>query len=307
MKRTISLTIFPMGISSDPKSEITQVPRELFDRIVSIYPEGRQRRSFSMTLPIDDDRTIAVRQGLKGAGFIERGSKFGPSGGHYVAVKFVDEYEASDFGHHEWYEVYPSLSGADYVSRDERGRIRNLGERDYTLSQEENAALLAREEDARGKIPMRLYDSIASVPPFALIMGKNAVDAAESAGFHISLKPTTVLNILELTTDVMFPVLSGVCDFRDPKGLPIPFDEPRLCGHLVDGFIQDPLLKYNRKDVLQVLEHEKIVDVAKTKERFGNAVGVSEPLFIVSKRFTEWLMTSDRKLRWKPVELISDN
>jgi len=305
MKNIISFTLFPVGTTKDPDRKMSELPFALYESLAKILPDGKGKRSIYVSLSSDDVRLIAIRAILKEHGYTEVSSKFKTNGiERPIAITETIQYDELDFGYHEWYEIYPSLAGADYASRDEQGRIRNLGERDYTLTDEENAALLAREEDPRGKIPTRIYDTIASVPPYALVMGKHAAEAALSAGLRISTKPTSVHNIFELTADFVFPPLSPACDFRDPQGQPVSSDMPRLCGHLADGFIQDPLLKYNRTDVMRLLTHGKVVDVAQTRERFGNAEGVSEPLFIISKRFTEWLMTIDGKLRWKPVELI---
>jgi hypothetical protein len=305
MKRTISLTVFPVGTSSDPKSEITQIPQDVFDRIVSLYPEGRQRRSFYMSLLADDGRAIAVRKALADAGYIERWAKFGPSGGRYVAVKCVDEYEAGDFGRSEWYEVFPVNMLSDYPSRNAQGLLRNLGDWDYPLTEEERKALLSKKiDEPQKKIPKWAANGLATVGgSSAILMGVGLAKAIEASGFVVPSKPTESSGILEWSPRLVFPKLSTRCQFCDPKGNVIAPDADRTCGFLVDGCVQSPTLKYDRDSMAGITGAGGIDDVAKTYERFGNTSEVADPALVVSKNLAAWLIARDKKLRWKPVEI----
>ena len=303
MRRIVSFTVFPAGTTSDPKSSLTQVPKNVFEKITSLYPEGFKKRAFFLSLPSSDERAILVRNTLTEAGIVERGAKFGSAGGCYLAVTHTDEYELGDFGHHDWYEVYPSRALADYLSRNEQGLIRNLGDRDFMLSDEENADLLAGKHDARGKIPSWAYDMVTGVGA-SRIMGTQVNELLASAKFHIPTKPTTVFGLFEWDPQVIFPILSAQCKFCDPKGIPIPIDGDRSYGMMVDGFIQSPVLKYDRSAVEQVLAQHGEPDVAKTREHFGNGPEVADPIILASRRLTAWLMSHDKKLSWKPVEII---
>ena len=295
---------FSVGIASRLKPQETgcNIPDEIIKEMTVIYPEGEKRRTFFVRLPTEDPRFLAIEDLLARNGYtFTNHLKMETPRSTMLTVTL--EFEPSDFGHHDWYEVYPSRALADYLSRNEQGLIRNLGDRDFMLSDEENADLLAGKHDARGKIPSWAYDMVTGVGA-SRIMGTQVNELLASAKFHIPTKPTTVFGLFEWDPQVIFPILSAQCQFCDPKGIPIPIDGDRSYGMVVDGFIQSPVLKYDRSAVEQVLAQHGKPDVAKTREHFGNGPEVADPIILASRRLTAWLMSHDKKLSWKPVEII---
>ena len=305
MKTTISFTLFPVGASKDPEEKLSDLPLPLYESIASIYPDGRGKRSIYVNLPLGDARLEAIRGKLRENGYVEKGTMFREKGsGKPILMTAIVEYEKSDFGKHDWYEVRPSQMLADYASRNEQGLISNIGDRDYSLSKGENAALVAGREDSRGKIPKWATISVAAVGPYAILMGVVVSKLARESGLIIPTKPTSVSDIVEWDAKVVFPALSSVCDFRDPDGNPVSEAEERRCGHIVDGLNQSPVMKYDRVALLKFLKSKYPFDVAKTSEAFGNTVESADGLFIVSRRLAEWLLKRDAKLHLKPVDLV---
>jgi hypothetical protein len=305
MKTIISFNLFPVGTTKIKERMSSELPLELYERISAIYPDGRGLRSIRVVLPEEDDRLIRIRDLLRVNGYSEESPKFkNPELSKPITMNAEIEYEANDFGKHEWYQITPWLGASDYATRDSQGRIDNIGQRDYALTKEEVNAWRSGGGDPRHKVPPQIATTVALAPPFALISGVDFLERALGKGYRIPVKPTTVVDILEWCPEMIFPTLSAACLFCDPEGRPVSTSEPRLCGHLVDGIFGSPLLKYDKAVVQQWLNGARVDDIAWTRERFGITVRSAGNFLLLSRRLTEWIISTDERIKWEPVLLI---
>ena len=297
---------FSMGLErlAKPGDTRCRVSDELFAEICRIYPEGKGARSFFAKLPTDDSCFIALEALLKRSGY-KFTNRFELETPRSAMLTVTVEYEGKDFGRHSWYEVYPSKLLAEYPSRNPQGLLRNLGDQDYPLSEEERKALLSKKiDEPPKKIPKWADSALATVGGSSvLLMGVGLAKDIEASGFIVPSKPTESAGIVEWNPRLVFPRLSARCQFCDPKGNATAPDADRACGFLLEGCIQSPILKYDRDAVVSITGAGGVDDIAKTVERFGNAPEVAEPALLVSRRLTEWLIKRDKKLLWKPVEI----
>ncbi|MFN7732275.1 MAG: hypothetical protein ACK5OB_10235 [Pirellula sp.] len=276
-----------------------------FSQLCCIYPEGKHARSFFVELPTNDERFIALQEFLVRSGY-KFTDTFRLETPRSIMLRIYFEYEASDFGEHSWYVIYPSRSLSEYPSRNPEGLLRNLGDHDYLLSDSEVEALQAGEieiEELEKRIPEWAKDGLSTAGGYAILMGVEFANSIASRGLSVPTKPTESVAMVEWSPRLVFPRLSARCQFCDPKGNVIALDGDRSYGHLRDGYVQNPNLKYDQEALIGITDRAGMDDVAKSFECFGNAPKVSEPKLLVSERLAEWLIEHDDTLRWQPVEI----
>ena len=260
-----------------------EVSEALYEALLAIYPESRNKGSIDIRLPKEDPR---IAQGLK----VLNEWGFSPRDRHRTAepneftLMIRRLYDKEDYENADYLVPKPQECLGSATSRSANGLLK------------------LEDED------LKMNEDIGYSTWAWIVVSTQIKERIEQSGLkRIILRPTEIVgprrkrfvgHFWELTSDLRLPSLNSHCQLTTNNGLPFAGDYDQGC-HYFETPYDQPEFYYNANDIAAI----KPFDLALTQERFGIREWVAEPSLIASKQFYEFCVENKLKMNWMPVRI----
>lgn len=276
-----------------------EVGSGVFDDLVSIYPEGRDRHAFWSFLPVDDDRTAAIMDLLAQAGWHPWGDHSRPKDRSREYTLLLErQYDDADLAC-EYLELSPRTKDWGPYRDEATGLVK------LDVHQLDNSADFGAAYTGRYVVPQRVKRLLETANLRRVVFRPALLadsEQRESGSEKIIPWETWGPPWWEITSDYTLPPVSPSMDLRDNNGNRVEPGDPRRYYHRREGLYLWPELHYRSSD----LANAPAFDLARTLERFGGELRWDESMLVASRRFYQFCVDHGLKTDWVPVRIDSD-
>ncbi|MBI3919824.1 MAG: hypothetical protein HY318_00295 [Armatimonadetes bacterium] len=275
MKKTVIVgSIFPEYVGTD-----------VYSQLVSIFPEGQDKRSFRAVLDEGDPRLMLLIGVLESRGF--HADRTGARREVEFPMRIERSYDKSDFQSVRYLQVLAKVCMDLDCDRGDTGR----------------GPLRLHAKRIKPKVEI----GCGLVKSYIIVADSIRKLFEDSDLLHVSFRDVDIVGrgaeqyqsaYWQLWGDYVLPRVSATCTLTNHLGEPFDYDRDLFC-HLKEGLYHTAEVHFAES----ALTATPPFDLALTYETFG---GVDDHQLIASKRFYQFCIAHKLKLDWVPVRIDPD-